>query len=246
MRTLETQQEQVIGSHDAPVKALRVLEDGTVLSGSWDRTLKLWNVRQPNAITTIALPERVYAMDVSYPLLVVGCADRHVQVYDLTRVQHNLAPVHSGPSMLKMQTRSIACFPDKKGYALGSIEGRVSVVHLEDSTKTFSFKCHRNEQAIYPVNAMHFHPFRQGVFATCGGDGVISFWDTEVRQRLKNLTSCRYPITAGKFDPTGKLFAYSVSDDWSRGHEMQNSHMPKEILIHRCQENELARLEKKR
>lgn len=48
-------------------------------------------------------------------------------------------------SPLKYQTRCIACFPDKTGYLLGSIEGRVAVHHVEDNlqNKNFTFKCHR-------------------------------------------------------------------------------------------------------
>ena len=48
-------------------------------------------------------------------------------------------------SPLKYQTRCISCFPDKTGYLLGSIEGRVAVHHVEESMngKNFTFKCHR-------------------------------------------------------------------------------------------------------
>lgn len=35
--------------------------------------------------------------------------------------------------------------PDKTGYLIGSIEGRVAVQHVDDSlqSKNFTFKCHR-------------------------------------------------------------------------------------------------------
>lgn len=48
-------------------------------------------------------------------------------------------------SPLKYQTRCISCFPDKTGYLIGSIEGRVAVHHVEDNlqSKNFTFKCHR-------------------------------------------------------------------------------------------------------
>lgn len=48
-------------------------------------------------------------------------------------------------SPLKYQTRCIAAFPDKTGYLVGSIEGRVAVHHVEDNlqSKNFTFKCHR-------------------------------------------------------------------------------------------------------
>jgi hypothetical protein len=45
----------------------------------------------------------------------------------------------------------VSCFPDKTGYLIGSIEGRVAVHHVEDSVgqqKNFTFKCHRWVAAI--------------------------------------------------------------------------------------------------
>ena len=75
----------------------------------------------------------VYTMDVKYPLLVVGCAERHVPlgctsrisrkwkgswvkrrllrlVYNLQAIQQNPAPYKQGQTALKMQTRAI-CSP---------------------------------------------------------------------------------------------------------------------------------------
>ncbi|CAN7007986.1 unnamed protein product, partial [Brassica rapa subsp. trilocularis] len=42
----------------------------------------------------------------------------------------------------------------------GSIEGRVGVHHLDDSqqNKSFTFKCHRDGNEIYSINALNFHP----------------------------------------------------------------------------------------
>jgi mRNA export factor len=64
-------------------------------------------------------------MDVCGALLVVGTAERKIQVYNLSNptVQHG--PTIDSP--LKFQTRSISCFPDQTGYAIGSIEGRVAI-----------------------------------------------------------------------------------------------------------------------
>lgn len=50
-------------------------------------------------------------------------------------------------SSLKFQTRAIKAFPDKTGYVLSSIEGRVAVEYLDPSPeaqkKKYAFKCHR-------------------------------------------------------------------------------------------------------
>jgi mRNA export factor len=45
---------------------------------------------------------------------------------------------------------------------VGSIEGRVAVQHLDDaqSGKNFTFKCHRDNNEVYSVNSIQFHPVR--------------------------------------------------------------------------------------
>jgi mRNA export factor len=41
-------------------------------------------MRTPNPISTVQLPERCYSFDVQYPLMVVGTAERHIQIFNLT------------------------------------------------------------------------------------------------------------------------------------------------------------------
>ena len=137
----------------------------------------------------------------------------------------------TGQTALKMQTRCVAAFPDKSGYAVGSIEGRCSIVYIENETKNFAFKCHRSNEEIFAVNAISFHP-THGTFATAGSDGIFTFWDKDNRQRLKQFNSCAYPITATRFNPKGNLFAYAVSYDWSKGHEHNNPNIPRKIFVH--------------
>ena len=62
------------------------------------------------------------------------------------------------------------------GYLVGSVEGRVAVNHVEDanSGKNFTFKCHREGNDVYAVNAMTFHP-STGTFVTAGSDGAYNF-----------------------------------------------------------------------
>jgi len=239
MKTLATQQEQQIGQHDAAVKEVFFLDEmNMVISGSWDKTLRFWDMRQPTPAASLQLPERVFSMDVKFPLCVVGLAERQLYVYNLQQIQQNPQPYKQGQTALKMQTRCVAAFPDKSGYAVGSIEGRCSIAHVEDVSKNFAFKCHRTTDEIFAVNTIDFHP-TMGTFATGGGDGTFVFWDKENRQRLKQFNSCNYPVTSGKFNAAGDLYAYAVSYDWSKGHEGNFQGMPRAILVHRVQEAEV-------
>ena len=181
MWNLSTNQQQQVAAHAAPVRhAFYMPRHSMLVTGSWDKTLKYWDLRTANPVHTQPLPERVYAMDVVDDLLVVGTADRTIQVGVSTVLLHartpartharmrppaadmrahtrthsqvfNLAnpstPYKSLQSPLKYATRCIAAFPDKQGYLVGSVEGRVAVHHVEDANqgKNFTFKCHRRD-----------------------------------------------------------------------------------------------------
>ena len=82
MWNLATNQSQVVAKHDAPVRHVHYLKDmnNMLVTGSWDKTVRYWDLRQPNPVHTQQLPERVYSMDVRHPLLVVGLANRRIQV----------------------------------------------------------------------------------------------------------------------------------------------------------------------
>lgn len=212
---------------------------GLLVTGSWDKTLKYWDARQPAPTLQVQLPERCYALSCTHPLLVVGCAERHLQIFNLSNPQ---TPYRSIQSPLKYQTRCVATFPDKSGYLIGSIEGRVAVNHVEDSlaSKNFTFKCHREQADIYAVNSISFHP-RHGTFVTTGSDGVFNFWDKDSKQRLKQMQKCNAPIPCGAFNHDGSIFAYAVSYDWSKGGQdpMASAQGGNNIFLHATEETEV-------
>ncbi|CAJ1389994.1 unnamed protein product [Effrenium voratum] len=241
VRDLQAQQSMELGRHSAPVRYVSNLEEHQlVVSGSWDKTVCFWSPQQQQPVFTLQLPERVFAMDVKFPLMVVGCADRQVLTFDLSHLRSELAPTSSTFSGLKMQTRSVCCFPDKSGFALGGIEGRCWVKNLEDSSKSFTFKCHQFPDSARAVNALDVHAAHPSLLATAGGDGSFIFWQKADRKLLKRFEPSKVSLTAGKFNSSGYLFAYAVSYDWSKGHEAFREDAPRQVGIHQCRLEELA------
>ncbi|KNZ46772.1 hypothetical protein VP01_697g11 [Puccinia sorghi] len=169
-----TGQSSQVAAHDAPIRKLAWLDingQGLLATGSWDKTLKYWDLRQPTPAVSISLPERIYTMDTVYPLMV--------------HLSNPSVEYKSLDSPLKWQTRCIACFNDAQGYAVGSVEGRVAIQHVEDkqTANNFSFKCHRKDAPagasrlsanaipqVWAVNDIKFHK-QHGTFATAGSDG---------------------------------------------------------------------------
>ncbi|KAH3685778.1 hypothetical protein WICPIJ_003241 [Wickerhamomyces pijperi] len=251
-------QAQQIGVHDSPVRAVRFVECGpsntpVVVSGSWDKTLRYWDTRQAQPISTIQLPERVYAMDSSQKLLVVGTAERHICVIDLNNPQQ-ISKQSMSP--LKWQTRSITCYLEGNGYALGSIEGRCAFQYINDveqSKSGFTFKCHRQtetkggrtENHIYTLNSIAVHP-GYGTFATAGSDGCFHFWDKDARHRLKGFPSLKAPITASAFNRTGNIYAVALGYDWSKGHQYSTQPSQNMIRLHPVKDDEIKQKKARR
>lgn len=243
---LSTGQQQQVAAHDQAVKAAKFFEapqsNATMLvTGSWDKTVKYWDLRTSNPVGSITSQERVYSMDVRNNLLVIGTADRYINVVNLS---DPLKFYKTLQSPLKWQTRVVSCFTDATGFAVGSIEGRCAIQYVEekDATSNFSFKCHRdppqgNVTNVYSVNDISFHP-QHGTFSTAGSDGTFHFWDKDAKHRLKGYPTVGGSITATTFNQSGSIFAYAIGYDWSKGHQGNNSSYPNKVMLHPVQGDE--------
>jgi hypothetical protein len=49
------------------------------------RDRQYWDLRQAAPVASVQLPERCYSLDVRQSLMVVGCAERHIVIFDLTK-----------------------------------------------------------------------------------------------------------------------------------------------------------------
>ncbi len=227
-----------VAQHEKPIRKVKwVKEFPGLVTGGWDKTCKFWDTRAPAAVATVELPERCYAMDVRYPLLVVATAERKIGMFDCRQLGK---VVRWTNSPLKFQSRCLAVFPDASGFALGSVEGRVAVHFVDQSQpRNFAFKCHRKDKArIFAVNALDFHP-RYGTFATAGSDGTCHFWDKDSKQRLKGFKPNRLPVSCQAFNGTGTIYAYAVSYDWHAGARAYNRQEQNQIFLHPVKDAEI-------
>jgi cell cycle arrest protein BUB3 len=115
---LVTGQSNIIGKHDAAISRVRYSSTtNLLLSSSWDASLKVWDPTSssPTLLHTIALPDKVLAMDLSPPFphtslpdqssvhivdptprAVVGMAGRNIHIFDLAKWRQEVDRVKSG------------------------------------------------------------------------------------------------------------------------------------------------------
>ena len=164
MHHFESGNEDTLGRHEKAVRCLEHCNDLNVtVSGSWDGTVKLWDIREKTPLVgDFQQKGKVFTMSLAGTKLVVGTSGSHIDVWDLRDTKE---PLQERKSPLKHMTRVIRWSPNHEGFALGSVEGRVAIEHFASEKKksNYAFKCHRKKDAdgntiVYPVNALSFHP----------------------------------------------------------------------------------------
>lgn len=224
--------------HDGAVQALAVhTESGTVISGSWDRTIQQIDPRsgpEEHRKPTIQVQEKVIGMDaaINGHRLVVATGGRRMLVFDMRRMD---MPVEKRESSLKYPVKSIRSMPwaGEPGFVSASIEGRVAVDFYDEARQDqrYAFKCHRisgkqggektDVDTVFPVNGLGFDP-NNPVFFTGGSDGCVAMWDYQAKKRLKTYSGFGGPVVSLDVDgSTGTMLAVGVSDDGYRvGHDV--------------------------
>jgi mRNA export factor len=132
-----------VAVHDAPIRCVRFFDAPgaaapMLVTGSWDKTIKYWDLRTPSPVATVQMQDRVYTMDVKDNLLVIGTAERYINIISLTEPTKIYKTLQSP---LKWQTRVVSCFKDAMGFAVGSIEGRCAIQYVEDKDAKYVFRC---------------------------------------------------------------------------------------------------------
>ena len=130
----------LIGEHKDAVSCVAVSADmpQVVLSGSWDRTLVCWDLREgPASVQQVSLNEKVHDLDVRWPFALVGGASPgQALLFDVRKAKGALTSTvcKTSQHLAGHPPRCVALFPkglydkgDSSGFCVGAYEGRVGV-----------------------------------------------------------------------------------------------------------------------
>jgi len=224
-----------LGTHQSAVRS--VVWSPTynfLLSGSWDATVRAWDVRSPTPqILAAPHPERIYTMDADKERLVVCMAGRHVRIWDLRMLRERTGhkePAQIRESSLKYQVRKVASMIDGEGFASSSVEGRIAIDYYDHSegaqSRKYAFKCHRTTidgvENIFPVNALAFHPVYNTLLSG-GSDATVSIWDISTRKRIKQIPKFRAAVQAIAVSKGGERIAIGCGDGLEDGDKPVNA-----------------------
>lgn len=221
-----------VGSHSGPISALSVVA-GFLISGSWDKTVKVWNIRSRSVVAEYAdLSSKVLRIaNDGISKVFCGCTERVIFTFDTRQLDQS----ETLPTLFPYQTRSIAA--NQKLLAIGAYEGRVAIDSISGSSDKYAFKAHfegDSVKVVYPVNTMEFRPHSNNL-ATGGSNGSVVLWDVQYRgvdQTLGDELGNPWPtsISSLSFSRDGQLLVVAVSYCFERG---ETHHEQDELIVYR-------------
>ncbi|DBA03625.1 TPA: hypothetical protein N0F65_006804 [Lagenidium giganteum] len=140
-----------------------------LLSGSYDKTIRLWDMRSRNNTPIQILDEfkdSVTSIAVSDHEIVAGCVDGIVRTFDL-----RIGKVYR--EHIEEPVISVALSPDGRCILAGSLDGSIRLIEKDSGTELKSYRGH-NVQS-YKIDCLFSW---DGAFVTSGSeDGRVFTWD---------------------------------------------------------------------
>lgn len=201
-----------LGKHSLAVSCMTFTNTMTLITGSWDKTVKVWNMSNPQPLQKeIVLDEKVFSMDSKMNTIVILLSSSFV-AYDTYTLEKILPPSvfnkprasvsissYGGSSThtsnkyqikSQWQLRCVACSNDGQDVLVGTSGSKAEIVAIRPgngiSNNYYAFRCKQNlgNRDAYPVNSVRFHPSFPTTILTAGADGVAILWNKQVKCRL--------------------------------------------------------------
>ncbi|BBG94298.1 eukaryotic elongation factor 5A-1 [Prunus dulcis] len=213
--------------------ALMASLEGQVITAGLDKKILSWDTRTPKGIACVRnMDSEVMSMSLSgFDMMVAVGAS--IYVYDLRRLEK---PFQSKDSHMGVQIVCVSSIPYAKGFAVGSVDGRVALEISCPSNSDdirYMFRCHPkstdSKYHLVSVNDIVFNPIIYGAFVTGDNEGYVTAWDATSKRRLFQLP--RYPnsVASLSYNHKGQLLAVASSYTYQEANEIEE---PPLVFIH--------------
>lgn len=157
------------------------------------------------------------------------------------------AAIGLSTNLIKSQVLSTALNKEASMLMLNADDARTCLIKINRSGSTLSaekdfiFKSsivteQFDNRLFYPTNTGSFHPEWKHWIMTGASDGSLTFWDREKKNKLKTLKN-EAPVSTARLSPGGEMIAYSIGNDWHRGH-LGTGVWPRKLKLHCLTEQE--------
>jgi len=243
VKTIDPSRDQStnIGHHDDPVKDVYWLDENLVLSTSFDKTVRVWDIRarDQTAVSQLKLNYKITCSDAKGRLVALGLEGSRSIVFDYTNTRQEVfsdeRSYYPSPFDEQQEINCITLFHDLKGFSVGSTAGRADISELIDQpgggfakNKIITFKCLKDDSLgyqrnatlnLYPVHVVAFNPVSKYNLITAGSNGKLHFWDYQTRIKNSTINTNGVPITKAIYSPDGRFVLYATGYDWGSGIE---------------------------
>jgi len=185
--------------------------DDTFLSGSLDKTIRLWDLRSPNCQGLMNLPGRpVAAFDPEGLIFAAGISSESLKLYDLRSFDKGPFATFRMQQDKDCDWTGLKFSPDGK-LILVSTNGQViRLIDAFQGTPLQTFVGHTNLKGI-PLEAS-FSPDSQFVFSG-STDGKIHCWNTDTGSKVVVLNGDHTgPVQHIQFNPKYMMVASACSN----------------------------------
>ncbi|PIA57765.1 hypothetical protein AQUCO_00600471v1 [Aquilegia coerulea] len=226
------------GHHDDLATCIEYSEETSqVMSATLDKKICSWDLRKENGVgCTKYVGGEVESMSTCgfYLLVAIGTS---VSIYDLRKLDE---PVQMKETSVDYRIKSVCSFPNRRGYAVGSIDGRAALEFInpsDASEKSYHFRCNPKSKDgkdhLIAVNDIVFHPSFYGAFVTGDNDGYAIMWDAQSKKRLYQFPRYISSVASLSYNCGGELLAVASSYTCQEANEIEE---PPHIFIHRMDE----------
>ncbi|HLO48441.1 MAG TPA: serine/threonine protein kinase [Kamptonema sp.] len=200
--------DRTLPGHSSFVNSIAISPNGLILaSGSWDRTIKLWNLETGELTTTLTgHSDRVNSVVISPDgqLLVSGSSDETIRLWNLRSGELlSTLPGHS------IGVNSVAISPNGQLIAsCGGSDYTIKIWNLATGELLRTLVGHLDD-----VNAVVFSPDGQ-ILASGSSDATSKVWDVKTGELQRTLSGLNLGVNSIAISPDGQILA-SVRNDYT-------------------------------